>query len=47
METLAVGERDVAARAGVAGRRRERLFYAGMAAAFVFTVFAGGSPNSV
>ncbi|HVF66875.1 MAG TPA: hypothetical protein VM914_04380 [Pyrinomonadaceae bacterium] len=42
METLAVGERNVAARAGVAaGRRRERLFYTGMAAAFVLTVFAG------
>ncbi|HEV7893955.1 MAG TPA: hypothetical protein VGP08_25290 [Pyrinomonadaceae bacterium] len=41
METLAVAERNVAARAGGAGRRRERLFYAGMAAAFVFTVFAG------
>ena len=41
METVAVAERNVAARAGVAGRRRERLFDAGMAAAFVVTVFAG------
>src|ERR1044071_9515795 len=41
METVAVAERNVAARAGVAGRRRERLFYTGMSAAFVVTVFAG------
>lgn len=42
VETLAVGERNVAARAGVAvSRRRERMFYTGMAAAFVATVFAG------
>ncbi|HKG15489.1 MAG TPA: hypothetical protein VKB12_19365 [Pyrinomonadaceae bacterium] len=41
METLAVGERKVAARAGVAGRRRARLFFTGMAVAFVVTVFAG------
>jgi hypothetical protein len=41
VETLAVAERKVAARAGVAGRRRERLFYTGMAVAFVVTVFAG------
>ena len=41
METLAVGERSGAGRAGVVGRRRERLFYTGMAAVFVVTVFAG------
>ena len=41
MKTLAVVEGSVAARAGVAGRRRERLFYTGMAVAFALTVFAG------
>lgn len=41
MKTLAVGERGSAGRAGVNSRRRERLFYTGMAAAFVLTVFAG------
>jgi uncharacterized membrane protein YozB (DUF420 family) len=41
MKPLAVGERGVAAGAGVVGRRRERLFYTGMAVAFALTVFAG------
>jgi hypothetical protein len=41
METLAVAERSAAARAGVAGRGRERLFYTGMSVAFIVTVFAG------
>jgi hypothetical protein len=43
MEQLAVGERSVAANAAAAGRRRERLFYTGMAVAVVVTVFAGFS----
>lgn len=42
METLAVAERKVEARAGVGvSRRRERVFYTCMAAAFAVTVFAG------
>ena len=41
MSTLSVGKKDVTAPAAVVGKRRERLFYTGMAAAFVLTVFAG------
>lgn len=41
MKTLAVGRGDVAAPSGIALRRREHLFYTGMAAAIVLTVFAG------
>jgi hypothetical protein len=41
MKPLAVGKKEIAARAAVTGRRRERLFYTGMAVAFVITVFAG------
>ena len=42
MKTLTVEKGGVAGRAGVVnGRGRERLFYTGMAAAFVLTVFAG------
>ena len=42
MKTLTFGKGGVAERAGVSSsRRRERLFYTGMAAAFVLTVFAG------
>ena len=40
-DTTTVGKQGVAARAGVAGRRRERLFYTGMAVVFVVVVFAG------
>src|SRR5215207_9549026 len=41
MKSLTVEKRGMAAHAGVISRRRERLFYTGMAAAFVITVFAG------
>ena len=41
METLVVEKRSVAAHAGVIGKRRERLFYTGMAVAVSITVFAG------
>src|ERR671916_2195114 len=41
MKESAVEKRSVAARPGIADKRRERLFYTGMAAAFVLTVFAG------
>ena len=41
MKPLVVGEGRTAARAGLGNRRRERLFYTGMAVAFVVTVFAG------
>ncbi|HMF57971.1 MAG TPA: hypothetical protein VK619_16630 [Pyrinomonadaceae bacterium] len=41
MKTLTAGKRGVAAHAGLMGRRRERLFYTGMAVAIVATVFAG------
>ncbi|HYP27802.1 MAG TPA: hypothetical protein VE262_13880 [Blastocatellia bacterium] len=34
-------EKSIATRAGINNKRRERLFYTGMAAAFVITVFAG------
>ena len=40
MKTMTV-EKKVAAGAVLGGRRRERLFYTGMAVAFVVTVFAG------
>ena len=41
MKSLTVEQRSAAAHAGSVRRRRERLFYTGMAAAFVITVFAG------
>jgi hypothetical protein len=41
MKPLMVGEKNVAARAGNINKRRERLFYTGMAVAVVITVFAG------
>ncbi|MCA1636548.1 MAG: hypothetical protein LC802_23380 [Acidobacteria bacterium] len=41
MKTLTVGKGGVAAPLGIEGRRREHLFYTGMAAAIVLTVFAG------
>ena len=41
METLTVGERGAARGAAVPNRRRERLFYTGMAVVFAVTVFAG------
>ena len=41
MKPLMVGKHDIAARAAITGRRRERLFYTGMAVAVVITVFAG------
>ena len=41
MKPLTVGERGMAAHAAMTGRRRERLFYTGMAVVFVITVFAG------
>jgi len=41
MKTLTVAEGSAAAPAGIAWRRREHLFYTGMAAAVVLTVFAG------
>ena len=41
MKSLTVGEQGSAAHAGISSRRRERLFYTGMAVAFVITVFAG------
>ena len=41
MKSLTVEQRSAAARAVNTSRRRERLFYTGMAAAFAITVFAG------
>jgi hypothetical protein len=41
MEPVTVGKSRVTGHAGVAGRRRERVFYTGMAVAFIITVFAG------
>ena len=41
MKTLTVESPAVAARAGRPSRRRERLFYMGMSAAFLLVVFAG------
>lgn len=41
MKTLTSEKRGTTARAGVTGRRRERLFYTGMAVVFIITVFAG------
>jgi hypothetical protein len=41
MGSALIEKKGVAAPAGVSGRRRERLFYTGMAVAFVVTVFAG------
>lgn len=45
MKTMTVGKRVLAAPAGITGRRRERLFYTGMAVAVVITVFAGFAPT--
>ena len=45
MKTLMAGKRDVAAHAGIISKRRERLFYTGMAVAFMITVFAGFAPT--
>ena len=41
MKPLMVGERGMAAPAGIISKRRERVFYTGMAGAVVITVFAG------
>jgi hypothetical protein len=41
MRPLTVGKSSMSARTGASGRRRERLFYTGMAVAVVITVFAG------
>jgi hypothetical protein len=41
MKSLLVEKRSMAPHAGITGRRRERLFYTGMAVVFVLTVFAG------
>src|SRR5918997_4593907 len=41
MKPLIVGKRSTEATAGIISKRRERLFYTGMAVAFAFTVFAG------
>ena len=41
MKPLVMGKRSTVAHAGILGKRRERLFYTGMAIAVVITVFAG------
>jgi hypothetical protein len=41
MEPLMAGKKSMAAHAGIVSKRRERLFYTGMAIAVVITVFAG------
>ncbi len=41
MKTLTGEKRGTAAQAGIVSRRRERLFYTGMAVVFIITVFAG------
>lgn len=41
MESVAVGKRSAVRHAGGAARRRERVFYTGMALAVMVTVFAG------
>jgi hypothetical protein len=41
MKPLMVGKRSAEASAGIISKRRERLFYTGMAIAVVVTVFAG------
>ena len=41
MNPLMAGKRGMVAHAGIISKRRERLFYTGMAVAFVLTVFAG------
>ncbi len=41
MKPLIAGKRGGATHTGVINKRRERLFYTGMAVAFVITVFAG------
>ncbi len=43
MKSLMDGKRSIAAHAGITGRRRERIFYTGMAVAVAATVFAGFS----
>ena len=45
MKPMTVGKSSMAAPAGITGRRRERLFYTGMAVAVVITVFAGFAPT--
>jgi hypothetical protein len=41
MRSLMVGKRNTIAHAGIINKRRERLFYTGMAVAVMITVFAG------
>ena len=41
MKPLMVGNRSTAVPAGIIGKRRERLFFTGMALVLVITVFAG------
>jgi hypothetical protein len=41
LETSIVGNRSIASPTAIVARRRERLFYTGMAVAFVITVFSG------
>ena len=41
MKSLTVGKDSMSPKARVIGKRRERLFYTGMAIAVVITVFAG------
>jgi hypothetical protein len=41
MKSLMVWKDSMSSKAGIIGRRRERLFYTGMAIALVITVFAG------
>ena len=45
MKPLMVGKMSMAAHAAITGKRRERLFYTGMAVAVVITVFAGFAPT--
>ena len=45
MKPLMVGKRGAAAHVGVISKRRERLFYTGMAVAVMITVFAGFAPT--
>ncbi len=41
MKSLTVGKDSLSSKAGIIGKRRDRLFYTGMAIAVVITVFAG------
>ncbi|HEX8492547.1 MAG TPA: hypothetical protein VF658_06870 [Pyrinomonadaceae bacterium] len=41
MKPLTVGKKNMPAHAGIINKRRERLFYTGMAVAFILTVFVG------